>query len=312
MEARRIAPFALVALVTAFAAGCAVESEEEEGGTESTSDELRSGVNAKGCKRSPYNCGLNTDGIGQRVRRADGEETWNMDPKWLASKGYVDAKTKQPVVPVLDGDGEEMGRTTKTGFTFNYGQTRRFGNMTYAYVLSSGLKSAGWVPIDGLIHADSFRAKVGEVNAKGDDLKKLGCYVVASSFDQKLVQYKIVKGTNESGPEADDYLPIPRANGKRYVNLIFNVPGDALGGPSVDIFPAGTKFQRVDVPTWEKPDAPSLDATLYTKAAGATTYSKPAGSMKFIYGYVKSKPGSVRYGWMALDALNVSSGCPDR
>ena len=34
--------------------------------------------------------------------------------------------------------------------------------------------------------------------------------------------------------------------------------------------------------------------------------------MKFIYGYVKSKTGSVRYGWMALDALDVSSGCPDR
>lgn len=307
MNARR---FAVLALVTVFAGGCAAETEEEE--ADSTADELRSGVNASGCKRSPYNCGLNTDGIGQRVRRADGEETWHMDAKWLASKGYVDPVTKQPVVPVLDGNGEEMGRTKQTGFTFNYGQTRRLGNMTYAYVLSSGLKSAGWVPIDGLIHADSFRAKVGEVNAKGDNLKKMGCYVVASSFDEKLVKYKIVKGAKENGPEADDYLPIPRANGTRYVNLIFNVPGDALGGPSVDIFPAGTKFQRVDVPTWEKPDKPSLDATLYTKAAGSSTYSKPAGSMKFIYGYVKSKPGAVRYGWMALDALNVSSGCPDR
>lgn len=302
----------LVGLASFLSAGCAADTDEEEERSESASEELRSGVNSNGCKRSAYNCGLNPDGKGQRVRRADGEETWNMNPAWLVSKGYVNPITKKPVVPVLDGDGEEMGRTEKLGFTFNYGQTRRFGNMTYAYVLSSGLKSAGWVPIDGLQHAASFRSKVGEVDAKGDNLKKLGCYQVAVSFDEKLVKYKVVKGAPENGPEADDYLPITRANGNRYINLIFNVPGDALGGPSIDIYPSGTKFQRVDVPTWENPDRPSLDATLYSKAAGATTYSKPAGSMKFIYGYVKSKTGSVRYGWMAFDGLNPSSNCPDR
>jgi hypothetical protein len=311
MEARRIALLASFAgLVSLLSVGCAADAEEEE--AESASEELRAGVNASGCKRSPYNCGLNTEGVGQRVRRADGEETWNMDPKWLVSKGYVDAATKEPVVPVLDGNGQEMGRTKKTGFVFNYGQTRRFGNMTYAYVLSSGLKSAGWVPIDGLLHAESFRSKVGEVNAKGGNLKKLGCYQIASAFDERLVEYKIVKGAPENGPEADDYLPIVRANGKRYMNLIFNVPGDGLGGPSIDIYPSGTKFQRVDVPTWESPGLPSLDATLYTKAPGAMTYAKPAGSMKFIYGYVKSKTGSIRYGWMALDGLNPASNCPDR
>jgi hypothetical protein len=32
----------------------------------------------------------------------------------------------------------------------------------------------------------------------------------------------------------------------------------------------------------------------------------------FVYGYVKGKLGHVRYGWMALDGLTPSSGCPDR
>jgi hypothetical protein len=235
-----------------------------------------------------------------------------MDQDWLRSKGYVDPKTNRPVVPVLDGNGEEMGRTKRLEFTFNYGQTRRFGNITYAYVVSSGLKSAGWVPLDGLLNADSFRQKVGDVDAKGANLKKLGCYEVSPTFDENLVQYKVVKGTDDAGPEADDYLPIVRSNGKHYINLVFSVPGDALGGPSIDIYPAGTKFQRVDVPTWETPSNPSIDATLYTKGPGAKTYAKPAGVMKFVYGYVKSKTGTIRYGWMTVEGLSVSTGCPDR
>jgi hypothetical protein len=31
--------------------------------------------------------------------------------------------------------------------------------------------------------------------------------------------------------------------------------------------------------------------------------------MKFVYGYVRSAAGSVRFGWMAYPALKVSSGC---
>lgn len=32
--------------------------------------------------------------------------------------------------------------------------------------------------------------------------------------------------------------------------------------------------------------------------------------MKFIYGYVVSKPGAKRFGWMAYDALTSATGCP--
>jgi hypothetical protein len=36
----------------------------------------------------------------------------------------------------------------------------------------------------------------------------------------------------------------------------------------------------------------------------------PAGSMKFVYGYIVSKSGEVRVGWMAFDALSPANGCP--
>jgi hypothetical protein len=43
--------------VASAAPGCVAEADGEE--TDSTTDELRAGVNGAGCKRSPYNCGLN-------------------------------------------------------------------------------------------------------------------------------------------------------------------------------------------------------------------------------------------------------------
>ena len=69
--------------------------------------------------------------------------------------------------------------------------------------------------------------------------------------------------------------------------------------------------QRLQVTTWES-NAPSLNATLYAKPAGGSAYTVPAGSMKFVYGYVKAEDGTVRYGWVGIDGLKVSSGCPSR
>jgi hypothetical protein len=296
----------------ATVSGCAAESGDEgddgegqEGEVASEIGGYRRGVNTTGCKRSAYNCTLNP-GKDQRVYRADGGDTWGIEPSWVADR-------KLPGVPVVDGNGDLMGYSKKASFTLNYGQTRRIGNVTYVMALSSGLASAGWVPIDAFLHADSLRAKVGEVNARGAGLKDLGCYEVATTFDPKLKTLKVVKGaTDKDAKEPDDYLPHARANGKVYVNLAFSIPGDSLGAPAVDIFPAGTKFQRLDVPTWESPSLPSLDAKLFAKPAGSSAYTREAGEMKFIYGYVKTKPGSVRYGWMAIDGLKVSSGCPNR
>jgi hypothetical protein len=301
--------FALTSLMTL--AGCTAGVDEEL--TESTANELTSGVNGSGCKRSAYNCSLHSGGEGQRVRRADGGQTWAVDDEWLVAQGFVDPQTKAAVVPVVDGNGDEMGRVKKESFTLNYGQTRRMKDLTYVFALSTGLQSAGWVPIDAFRAATSLRERVGEVNARGGNLKAMECYEVKSTYPERLDDFKVVKGaTDKDAMEPDDYLPVKRANGKVYVNLAFNVPGDAIGGPAVDIFPAGTKFQRLSVPTWEKPARPSLDATLYAKPAGASAYTKPDGAMKFVYGYVTSNAGAVRYGWMAYDGLAPSTGCANR
>ena len=290
--------------LASIVSGCVADTdgEEEDEDTEEVESELRSGVNGNGCKRSAYNCGLNTDGVGQRVRSASGDESWDVEPAAVAAG-----------VPVLDGNGDEMGRSKYKAFTLNYGQTRRMNGRTWVFALSTGLKSAGWVPIDVFTAEASLRNRVGEVNARGANLKKMACYEVKDGYPTRLDPLKVVKGTTDKQAfEANDYLPVVRANGKRYMNLAFNVPGNGLGGPAVDIYPVGTKFQRLDVPTWENPDPPSLDATLWRVPAGAERATRRAGKMKFVYGYVKGDLGVVRYGWMALDGLKLSRGCPNR
>jgi hypothetical protein len=300
------------AAMVATISGCAAESTDDgsgagdEGAVESDISALRAGVNSAGCKRSAYNCSLNPAASGQRVYTATGSESWGIDPKWVADH-------KLGGIPVVDGNGESMGISKRTELTLNHGQTRRIGSTTYVMALSSGVGAAGWVPIDSFVHADSLRARVGEVNAHGDGLRALGCYEVDTSFDPKLDTFKVVKGAKVTdSEEPNDYLPTKRNNGKVYANLAFSIPGDGLGAPAIDIFPAGTRFQRLDVPTWEGA-APSLDAKLYARTPGTDHFSTLSSrSMKFIYGYVKTKPGSVRYGWMAIDGLKVSGACPDR
>jgi hypothetical protein len=305
---RGFAIFALAALaaLAPLASACAGADGEDDDGFGSTGEELRAGVNGSGCKRSGYDCSLHPGGGGQRVAAADGSTQWSVSQAWLASRGLTD-------VPVLDGNGDPMGLSKKRSFVLNYGQTRRLRDATYVMAVSAGVGSAGWVPLDMFTKASELRRRVGEVNAHGSGLRKMACYEVASSYPKRLDGYKVVKGaTDRDSEEPNDYLPQVRSgNGRVYMNLAFSVPGDGLGAPAVDIFPAGTKFQRLDVPTWERPDRPSLDAALYAKPAGSARYTKRVGSMKFIYGYVKT-PGGVRNGWMALDGLKVSRGCPDR
>ena len=290
--------------------GCAADTSADDDDSESTSAEistLRDGVNSNGCKRNPYNCALDPGAGSQRVRTATGDETWNVDPQWLKSNGFAD-------VPVVDGNGDLMGLSKKRGFTLNHGQTRRMNDRTWVMALSAGVGSAGWIPVDAFLHADSIRAKVGEVNAHGAGLKDMACYEVHTTFDTALDKYKVVKGAKVSeSMEPDDYLPTKRSNGKVYANLAFSVPGDALGAPAVDIFPAGTRFQRLDVPTWESGSAPSLDVKLYSRTPGSTAFNELSNRrMKFLYGYVTTKSGTVRYGWMAEDGLTPATGCPNR
>lgn len=253
---------------------------------------LFAGVNGDACEESPYNCKLRVSG-GNRVATNDPDD----DDSWGLEQG----------VPVRDGNGAVMATSTKTSTTFNYGQSRTFVSETYVFAVSTSNLSAGWMPLSSIKGQDSFAAKVDHVSAQGAGLSKLGCYAVRNSHDPNLELKKVVYDSDATHERAGDYLPLVRANGKRSVNLTFNVPGFSLGGVTVDHFPAGTKFQRLDVPTSSGP--PSIDIPLWVQDS-VGRYRTQSGTMKFLYGYVIAATTTKRVGWMAYDALEVSSGCP--
>lgn len=250
-----------------------------------------SGVNGTYCLVSPYNCKLQNPG-GNRVPTNDPD-----DDNWGLATG----------VAIRDGNGTIVGTNTRTSSAFNYGQVRSFGGADHAFAVSTSNSSAGWLPISAILGRTSFEQKVGHVSALGAGLAKLGCYQVKNGSDPVLEAKKVVYDATSSNERAGDYLPLVRANGARSINLVFNVPGMALGGPAVDHFPAGTKFQRLDVPTDH--GVPSIDIPLWVQDSQGR-YRQPSGEMKFLYGYVIAATGTKRNGWMAYDGLQVSSGCP--
>lgn len=278
--------------VTSAACGGEALVGEGSGDEVSTSEQAAySGVNGTYCIASPYNCKLRESG-GNRVTTND-----PADDNWGLVSG----------VPIRNGHGTIVGTNTRTSAQFNYGQTRTFAGELHAFAVSTSNSSAGWLPMSAILGRTSFEQKVGHVSALGAGLAKLGCYAVKNSHDTTLEFKKVVYDSTATHERAGDYLPLVRANGQRSVNLVFNVPGFALGGPAVDHFPAGTKFQRLDVPTDH--GAPSIDIPLWVQDSYGR-YRVQSGTMKFIYGYVIAATGTKRNGWMAYDALYVSSGCP--
>ena len=290
MKIRNLAFCSAVLFTSACGGGLAEEGEAEVLAVRG--QPLYAGVNGDACTASPYNCKLRVSG-GNRVETNDTTD----DDAWGLVTG----------VPVRDGNGTVVATSTKTSGTFNYGQTRTFAGETYVFAVSTSNSSAGWMPLSSIKGQDSFADKVGHVSALGSALGKLGCYAVRNSHDTTLEFKKVVYDSTADHERAGDYLPLVRANGQRSANLTFNVPGFGLGGVAVDHFPAGTKFQRLDVPT--DAGAPSIDIPLYVQDS-AGRYRTQSGTMKFIYGYVVAATGTKRNGWMAYDALSVSSGCP--
>lgn len=259
---------------------------------EAVDDRLFAGVNGEACTASTYNCKLRPEG-GNRVATNDPDD----DNSWAIAAG----------VPIRDGNGTVVGTNNKSRTTFNYGQSRSFDGQTHVFAVSTSNSSAGWMPLSSISGKSSFESKLGHVSALGAGLGKLGCYQIRDSHDPDLELKKVVYDAKTSHERAGDYLPLVRANGKRSANLTFNVPGFSLGGVAVDHFPAGTKFQRLDVPTTAGP--PSIDIPLYVQDAQGR-YRTKSGTMKFIYGYVIAATGTKRNGWMAYDALQTSSNCP--
>lgn len=249
------------------------------------------GVNGDYCIASPYNCRFR--GGSSRVQNAAGGERWAVIPG----------------ASIRDGNGKVMTVQTGDRMTFNYGQTRALAGKAHALALTTSNSSAGWYPFDHIVSEASFRKRVGNVDAKDPRAGKMACYEIKNSHDASIELKKVVYDS-QVGPNgherAGDYLPLVRANGKRSANLVFSVPGFGLGGATSDHFPAGTKFRRVSVPT--SSGRPSIAIPLWV-ANSKGRYIVRSGSMRFIYGYIVGN-GVKRFGWMPLDALKVSSGCP--
>lgn len=295
MSLRILALLALSSLVGCVAAG---DEDFEDGGdsaeesVDSSEDGLNkavfAGKNGERCMESAFNCALRPKG-GNEIVPPSGE-LWEVDQN----------------EPVRDGHGDVMIMNTTNHLRFNYGQTRHMKGRTYVYARSTSNGSSGWFPIDAVKKENSLRKRVGEVNARDTGGERMGCYEVRRSHNEKIELKKVVFDSEATHERAGDYMSLPRKNGGRYANLAFNVPGYGLGAPAIDIFPAGTKFQRVDVPT--KSGRPSITIPLWVKDSKGR-YRKRSGSMTFIYGYVDTDVGARRFGWMALDALKASSGC---
>lgn len=252
-----------------------------------SSEAYATGVNGSHCTASPYNCRFRAGD--SRVATQSGLDSW----------GIVDGAS------IRDGNGNAM--YTESGarrMTFNYGQKRVLAGKLHALALSTSNDSAGWYPVDHIEGEASFEAQVGDVAAKGAGLSEMACWAIENSADETLAAYKVVKGSTATNERAGDYLPLVRANGKRSANLVFSVPGFGLGGATTDHFPEGTKFRRLDVPT--SSGLPSITIPLWDEHHPNTKI----GTMRFLYGRIRAADGSNRYGWMAEDALEVSSGCP--
>jgi hypothetical protein len=254
-------------------------------------EELSAGVNGAACTASPYNCKLRASGGNRIETNTAGDITWDVVPGAM----------------LRDGEGNALVPSTSNALEFNYGQTRSFGGVEHAFAMATSNGSAAWFPISSIQQKTLFGTKVGHVSAHGVGLAKMGCYEIKNSYDTSIELKKVVYDSQSTHERAGDYLPLLRANGKHSANLTFNVPGFGLGGVAIDHFPAGTKFQRLDVPT--KAGPPSIDIPLYVKDSQGR-YRKQDGTLKFIYGYVISATGTKRDGWMAYPALQVSSNCP--
>lgn len=289
-----------VLLLTFVLSACAVDPIEGDQDLE-TEDEpidttileahrMFAGVNGDFCIESPFNCRFREPGVSQRVTTASGLDSWGVEPG----------------ASIRDGHGDVLATSTRTRMTFNYGQTRALAGKAHALALSTDNGSAGWYPIERILGESSFRARMGEVNARDPDEDEMACYEIRDSHDASRELRKVVYDSTATHERAGDYMSLVRNNGRRSANLIFMVPGFGLGGATTDHFPAGTKFQRVWVPT--NSGRPSITIPLWVKD-GAGRYRKQQGTMRFLYGYVVGN-GDRRFGWMAQDALKVSSGCP--
>ena len=293
---------ALASTAVACVSGDIGLPDDDEDVTNSDSDEvidtnlpvaaglqLTTGINGSACAASPFNCKFRASG-GNRVVTQAGDESWGIAPG----------------ASVRDGNGNALTTQNSSTMTFNYGQTRLLAGKAHALALSTSNGSAGWYPLDHIKGEASFRSQNGEVNGKDPGRAKMACYQIRNTHDASIELKKVVYDAQTAHERVGDYLPLLRNNGVRSTNLVFSVPGFALGGATTDHFQAGTKFQRVDVPTAS--GKPSITIPTWI-ADGQGAYKKRSGSLRFFYGYVIASDGVKRFGWMSEPALQTATNC---
>lgn len=306
---------ALLALLVSACAGTSGDASDDDSSAEAIT--AGSGVNSDYCVRSPYDCQIKgskpnlssppSAGFGQRVEKSS------------TSRNTMWSVSNHSTVPVLDGAGALKGHVAMPEMLLNYGQTRLFDGMQHVYATSAGV-GPGWVPLHSYDEKLLLAEREGSVRAKGSSLAEMGCMKVRSTSKRpKLTEqakdgndrYKVEKHltTTTADGEPNDYLPVTRG-ATTHMSLTFNVPGDDVGGVSVDTFSAGSIFHRLAVTNWDHPGVHYLTVKLWMRGDNSDSYDQPShlAPMKFYYGYVDG--GSERrYGWMAEDGLDESATC---
>ena len=251
------------------------------------------GVNGDVCKASKYNCHVRSGGS-----RVTSPGHANTDQAWAVLPGES----------VYDGEGTPL-HAQSGSMVFNYGMLKTINGREMALAMATSNGSSAWFPVDHIVDKATFLANDKAVDAKSPNATHLSCYQVRNSDDTSLELKKVVHNsqTGIDGHErAGDYLSLVRANGLRSANMAYVVPGFALGGETSDHVLAGTKFQRVEVPT--DTGRPSISIPLWVQAADSS-FTKQSGTMRFVYGFIRTN-GVARFGWMAMDALAVATTCP--
>lgn len=303
IELSRIAALGCLVVLALGAGACAGADGDgagDDGATDESEDALRGrpGVNSDYCVRSPYDCEVRGEkGGGQRVG-----EPRSGDPFFVHGP-----------VAVRDATGAtkytlSVGRDV----ILNYGQVRQVGGVTSVYALSAG-DGPGWLPLSAFTDA----ARIGRIDhpvpTHSAGLDEMACYRVRRSSARPALapdgSYKIEYGYGGPDGEPNDYLPRAGKDGRAYASLTFNVPGDAIGGMSIDTVPEGAKFHRLAVPVWGSTKN-HLDVKVWrrnSKDHDRFTAESDLSPMAFYYGYIDVGGGHRRAGWMAADA--IEPGC---
>jgi hypothetical protein len=303
----RYSVLALVGLVLALSAGCAVDGEAEEidGELEETNaggeeGEIEDGEDEGAGEIEPAAASCSTP----RTIHCHGSPNNCTYPEARACDPLpraLDRVSRTSSFPINgsghvleDSLGTVLGVVTDTSTRLNFGQRRILHDtrkvLAFAVATTGGTRT-GWINESAIGRDLSWMPTVRGRNPGGTFSD---WHIVVSDnspfLDSTGQSLKVVR-TCGSGRNATDYLG---RNG--HVNLIFNLPGHspALGSGTIDSYPNDTRilFHRAQAQH-------SLARPLYSCASGSQVRTNK--TLSFLYGRVEG--ASLRYGWMAMPNL---------